>query len=405
MGDSPLLLASSILGNDDEVGRAIERLLRSGADPNQANREGRTPLHKLCEFRIPEHVGLIERFLSVCDEVGQQVNIDARDNEGRTPLHVAMQQCRQDVVGLLLSHGADPNARDAKGKTPLHLTFAWSENKAFKTMLRGGADPNLADEDGSTPLHLICQRDHKDELVGILFEICDERQLTVQVNAGDKKGKTALHWALENILPNTVDVLLSRGADMSNCTFQTHDLILRDDPRCSLEVSLAAGTLAIAEHLEARGYDFNRSEALKIMNFFVEQRLFKNPSSYLEKTLRNQKFVSQAKQAMVVPSLSLYDLIHLGPEEEEKLLTYRDYFVFARRFDKLMKTSKKNEENCLLHLCEKLSRGFFRRWALDPFYELIHKRLPIICCEMVLKNLDNRDLCNICLAVAGRTSS
>ncbi|XP_014228698.1 ankyrin repeat domain-containing protein 39 homolog [Trichogramma pretiosum] len=110
MGDSPLLLASSNHDMDRDVGRAIELLLRNGANPNAVNRYGSTPLHRLCESRSPNHIKLIERFLSVCGQVRQQVNINARDNLGLTPLHLAMEKRRQDVVELLLRHGADPNA-------------------------------------------------------------------------------------------------------------------------------------------------------------------------------------------------------------------------------------------------------------------------------------------------------
>ncbi|CAB0038936.1 unnamed protein product [Trichogramma brassicae] len=49
-------------------------------------------------------------------------------------------------------------------------------------------------------------------------------------------------------------------------------------------------------------------------------------------------------------------------------------------------------------LCERVSRTFFRDWALDPFLELIHYRLPIECCEMVIEELRNQDLYNVCLA-------
>ncbi|XP_023319320.1 ankyrin-1-like [Trichogramma pretiosum] len=359
-GDTPLLLAS--LAEDDDS-RTIELLLRNGADPNAANLSGWTPLHKLCWYGSPDR---IERFLKVCDEVRQEVHIDAGDEEGRTPLLLALELRRKE---------------------------------AFELLLRRGANPNLADEDGRTPLHVICKRDRHDEFARILFEICDEMQLTVQVNTRDYDGKTPLQLAVANLSPEIVDVLLNRGADMSNCFFPTS---IDTKPGYNL-ARIASGALAVAEHLETRGYRFSRSDALTIMKFFAKHDLF-DESSDLEKSLRHdQEFTNNAKEIMIVPSLSLYDLIHLGPKEEEELLTYTDYFVLLLR-NKLWRIPERHQENCILHLCEKLSRGFFRRWALDPFFELIHKRLPLLCCEMVLKNLDNRDLCNICLAAAGQAS-
>ncbi|KAL7293425.1 hypothetical protein TKK_0013187 [Trichogramma kaykai] len=61
-------------------------------------------------------------------------------------------------------------------------------------------------------------------------------------------------------------------------------------------------------------------------------------------------------------------------------------------------------EACLVHLYEKRSRKFFQSWAIEPFMELIHYRLPILCCDMIIEHLPNEDLCNICLAAADRSS-
>ncbi|CAB0033064.1 unnamed protein product [Trichogramma brassicae] len=408
-GDSPLhSLASSIrIGADGS--RTIELLLRNGADPNAANLTGMTPLHMLCEYR--NSLNVIERFLVVCDDVQQVVHIDARDEEGRTPLHLAVKFDQAEAVELLLRHlrrhpsDGPGHARDNLGNTPLHVAMPWRDEEGFKTLLRRGADPNLANDDGRTPLHVICEKDRDDEFARILFEICDERQLTVQVNTRDKSGKTPLQLAVAKLSPNTVDMLLNRGADITNCIFPTSiDTKFGFDSSLNGKLRIASGALAVAEHLEARGYDFSRSDALAIMKFFANHDLFEKSSSDLEKSLRDdQEFASKAKKAMIFPSLSLYDLIHLGAEEEEKLLTYTDYFVFAHH-DKL-RMIPRHYKNCFFHLCEKLSRGFFRRWALDPFYELIHRRLPILCCEQILEKLDNQDLCNICLAAAGQTSS
>jgi ankyrin repeat protein len=48
--------------------------------------------------------------------------IDARDDDGRTSLSMAVERGKIEVARLLLEHSADVNARDELGKTPSQYT-------------------------------------------------------------------------------------------------------------------------------------------------------------------------------------------------------------------------------------------------------------------------------------------
>ncbi|CAB0040661.1 unnamed protein product [Trichogramma brassicae] len=365
-GNTPLLLALR-----SGMKEAVELLLTRGADPNSANsNDGSTPLQAICE-RFRDGDGFLERFFEICDEIHKTVLVDVFNNCDQTPL----------TLVLLSKH---------------------NEKKA-ESLLRRGANPNLVNSEGSTLLHVICDEDRGDKSAKILFKICDDIHRTVQVNAVDNDGNTPLQLAVANLLPITVDVLLNHGADLSKCLFPKSI-----DPKwpCYCEnriMRVACGALAVAENLETRGYDFGRSDALAIVEYFAKHGLFEKKSDPRKSWCNNKKFAREAKKTMINSSLSLYDLIQLRPEEEENLLTYMDYFNFADRIEKWDFPSRPYEK-CILHLCEKLSRGFFRRCALEPFRELIHERLPIECCEIILEKLKNQDLGNICLAAPGQTS-
>jgi hypothetical protein len=48
-------------------------------------------------------------------------DVNAKDDNGWTPLHLAAENGRKQVAELLIAKGADVNAKDDNGWTPLHL--------------------------------------------------------------------------------------------------------------------------------------------------------------------------------------------------------------------------------------------------------------------------------------------
>lgn len=71
-------------------------------------------LHKMIE---EEDITLIKKFLDIAVSKGElEEIINKRDNDGRLPLHYAVENNRQDVASLLVKYGADTNVVDVNGK-------------------------------------------------------------------------------------------------------------------------------------------------------------------------------------------------------------------------------------------------------------------------------------------------
>ncbi|CAB0035822.1 unnamed protein product, partial [Trichogramma brassicae] len=175
-GNSPLYLALS--HDQKEVSRL---LLKHGADPSLANKDGRTPLHVLSEnfWDSPNMEMIFE--LKKKLKPGQ---VDARDKLGNTPLHLA---------GPILYSNA---------------------NHVIRALLEIGANPNVANDEGLTPMHIICKKFYKDSLWELFWNISNDMKQPVQLNARDKSGNTPLHYALQYTRNyNMVEFLLKNGAD------------------------------------------------------------------------------------------------------------------------------------------------------------------------------------------------
>lgn len=69
----------------------------------------------------------------------QQVDINSRDEAGRTALLLATIHGQTKAVDMLLAHGADPNTADANGVTPLHAAVAGGQSAIVVTLRRAGA--------------------------------------------------------------------------------------------------------------------------------------------------------------------------------------------------------------------------------------------------------------------------
>jgi ankyrin repeat protein len=67
------------------------------------------------------------------------VDIDARDESGRTALMLATLHGQTHAVDTLLASGADPNAADAQGTTPLQAAIAGGQPSIVAALRRAGA--------------------------------------------------------------------------------------------------------------------------------------------------------------------------------------------------------------------------------------------------------------------------
>jgi hypothetical protein len=81
--------------------------------------------------------------------IAKHVDVNARDYEFMTPLHVAAEYFSVEVAEVLLANGANVKALDMNGKSPLHYAAASGEKEhstvLVEMLLKAGADPHVPD--------------------------------------------------------------------------------------------------------------------------------------------------------------------------------------------------------------------------------------------------------------------
>ena len=137
------------LHEDSNQCQIIEALICRGADLSVRTKEGETLLH-LAACSAPR----LRVILSHIQRQGTEtLKVDAKDSEGRTPLHYAAAAGNSSAMRILISHGADINARDKYDATVLH--YAVECRVCIAIALEAGATAATMDILGRSPGHYL----------------------------------------------------------------------------------------------------------------------------------------------------------------------------------------------------------------------------------------------------------
>jgi len=176
-----LAAATSDLGIAASTGDTgkIKALLGGGSKIDARDNEGYTPLM---------WASLNGQVNAVATLVTLGANLNIQDREGYSALMWATQNKHVTIVRQLLNAGASVNQRDSHGYTSLHWAAQDGQLNIAQMLLQRGADPNARDIEGYTPLMWAAQQGNR----ALVWEL-----LSHNANPGfrDRRGYTAYDLA------------------------------------------------------------------------------------------------------------------------------------------------------------------------------------------------------------------
>ncbi|KGO63933.1 Mg2+ transporter protein, CorA-like/Zinc transport protein ZntB [Penicillium italicum] len=228
-GQTPLLTAAE----EGQVA-AVQALLQNQANLGHQNNDEDTALH------IASRDGNTE-LARVLIKMRKDVPLEIRNGSSQTPFLTAVVNKHYDVVDLLIGAGAKIDAKDENGRTALNIAIEYGDlrlvktlvekqkdlsgiqndskekallhaaekgdSKIFRFLLKAGADIEACGDCGETVLHFAA-RSGNCELIKMIL-----KQKETLLDKVDHFKKTPLLFAAEKGQHDALDLLLKRGAN------------------------------------------------------------------------------------------------------------------------------------------------------------------------------------------------
>lgn len=179
--------------------KALEVLLKHGADPNTRDDQQWTPLH---------HAVINGKIAAVTMLLRHGADLNCRFDDEGLPLEQAVLRGDDKVIAALIEGGADTNAIGRNAYTILHraVSSPYAGTSLVYVLISRGADVDAQNDFGATALHDASNSGNIGAVVALLMNGAD-------TSIADNRGATALAKAVRGKQTEAVEILLKYGAD------------------------------------------------------------------------------------------------------------------------------------------------------------------------------------------------
>jgi ankyrin repeat protein len=213
----------------------IEELLRRGASLSERNLRHETPLHLAARHREWKLLGydFRSKVYSYTESISREIaklliksgaDVNAINDDGNSPLHLAAHHSREEVLTLLVENHAQLSAENKTGETAAFIAFGRgscvpASLTTFCEIVRAGGKLRRTSDRGEVLYdeHKVltkvasCERQGEtyDEPINLLIS-CYKN-----LNGQDEDGWTVLHWVVFHDQVEIVRQLLEKGANVN----------------------------------------------------------------------------------------------------------------------------------------------------------------------------------------------
>lgn len=144
-GVSPLMYSCQ----QGDVQQVRHLMQRKPMSVKECDRTGKTALHYCAENTTPDVAQLLVKT--------DPSLVNQPDEEGYTPLHLAVIAGNRTMLRYLLDHGAEVNLLDNERHSVVHWATVCGELESLDVVLDAGAEASVEDIHGAYPIHYAAQ--------------------------------------------------------------------------------------------------------------------------------------------------------------------------------------------------------------------------------------------------------
>ncbi|XP_052081860.1 ankyrin-2-like [Mytilus californianus] len=147
------------------------------------------------------HIAILENYEDVVDLLLQcsRCDINLQNEELKTPLFIACEHGKMNLVKLLLKKTKTPDIPNISGQTPLFISCYKGYSEIVQMLVQEGSSTSLKDKQGRSPFHVACQYNHV-QTVRMLLSLEEKPDVNSQSNSGQTPLMTAIQYGHNDII-------------------------------------------------------------------------------------------------------------------------------------------------------------------------------------------------------------